>query len=144
LVISGGRLLANGILAAAVTGVALVLLLISVFVRTGRLPAMIPIFSTIGIVGPAVLFSSIFGVTLDAAVLSNHLKALAAMALWILLLLLPLIGGGADFFGLRFLGANMIPGPTPPALAVGFIGGNMGTVLWSEVHETAAHFSERL
>jgi len=144
LTIAGGRLLANGILAAAITGVALVLLLISVFVRTGRLPAAIPVLSTVGIVGPAVLSSSIFGVTLDAAVLSNHLKVLAVSALWISLLLLPLFGGGADFFGLRFLGVNMIPGPTPPALAVGFIGGNMGTILWSDVHETAAHFLERL
>lgn len=144
LAIAGGRLLANGILATVILGIASALLLISVFFRTGQLPALISVSSTLGIAFPIVLLSSILGVALDAAVLSNRMKSLVAFASWTALLLLTLFGRGADFFGLRFLGENMIPGPTPPALAVGFIGGKMGTISWNEFHETGAHFGIRL
>lgn len=135
----GGRLLANTLLALGSVFVVLALLIVSVFLRVGEWPGITGTAAYLDALVPVILAAAVIAMILDATVPINSLKASIVFCLWVLLLIASLVGRNIDFFGLRFLGENILPGRPAPSLSVGFISGKVGTVPWNIVRESATH-----
>jgi hypothetical protein len=138
-----GRILSCISISLSSIGLVLAMLYVSIFLRLGVWPGWIIVTSYLAAITPPVLAAAVFAVVLDMFIINNIVRTSVVFFLWIGLLALSAFGTWLDLFGIRFLGQNIMPKEAIPALAFGFIGGNVNTIPWNVVRESTSHLLSR-